>query len=142
MAKYRSGKELASGLTEQIDKAVQTAASAGINDAIDVLKIRIQSGTSITGGSVKGYSKEYKDYRAKKGRKTNPVDWNFSGKMLAGIRAVTPKKIRRGIETGVTISRSEFEKLKNNIKLRPNFWGFGKKELDQLVKTIKANLKF
>ena len=113
------------------ERALGRAASGHI---LDMLK-RVDSGVGLN-GRFKPYHPKYAEYRAKKGRGTNSVNLQFTGKMLAGVKLMTksPSKAVIGFTQEV-----ERKKAISNQRKRPWF-GVTDSEQAQITSRFKREI--
>jgi hypothetical protein len=122
---------------QDVQKALVTtkAFSKTAQQGINVILNRTEKGLGYE-RPFKAYHPAYAKYREDKGRRSAPVDLNFSGKMLSSIRS---KAAPRSAE--IYFSRAaEAKKAIANNRIRP-FFGFSEREKAKLVRFFWKQIK-
>ena len=125
-------KILQKSMPQVIDKALLATAQFGTQIILD----RTERGIGYT-GAFDSYSAKYALFRKAAGRKTSPVDLNFSGKMLGAMAAT---KERKGVAKIYFTRASEAAKAAGNNRKRP-FFGFNRQEQDKLRRFFSNRIK-
>ena len=125
-------KILQKSMPQVIDKALLATAQFGTQIILD----RTERGIGYT-GAFDSYSAKYALFRKAAGRKTSPVDLNFSGKMLGAMAAT---KERKGVAKIYFTRASEAAKAVGNNRKRP-FFGFNRQEQDKLRRFFSNRIK-
>lgn len=125
-------KILQKSMPQVIDKALLATAQFGTQIILD----RTERGIGYT-GAFDSYSAKYALFRKAAGRKTSPVDLNFSGKMLGAMAAT---KERKGVAKIYFTRASEAAKASGNNRKRP-FFGFNRQEQDKLRRFFSNRIK-
>lgn len=113
--RLRSFRQQIARIKRRIERAIPTSLNRSGEKTVQTIVDRTSRGVSSTGGRFKRYSREYADYRAKKGRSSTP-DLNFSGRMLSNLGV--ERKNRNTVK--VAFSRNEEKnKARQNQKTRP-----------------------
>lgn len=129
-AKIKFGKNRADR-----ERILKRALLRAVSKGRDIIESHMDTGIGYKGGSFKPYSKEYKEYRREKGRGTKP-DLQFTKQMRGAMQVRANEK-----KGEIYFSRKEeAQKAAKNNKTRP-FFGFNKRELAELEKVFKRNLK-
>lgn len=125
-------KKLTTGLEQKFEQA--------ISDETTRMIARFQRGVDVEGGSFVPYTKPYARYKAKRGRRTTPVDLTFTGSMA---RAITYriKKLGNKLRAEVFFSNAkDAAKASGNLKTR-RFFGFSSEQLRRIKTVIDQALR-
>lgn len=115
-------------LPAQIDQALSMTAQQGIN----IILNRTEKGIGYK-SNFASYSPAYAKFRAKKGRKTKPVDLMFSGRMLS---SMSSRRVAKGVQEIYFDRATESRKAFFNNQKRP-FFGFNQIEQNSLRKFFR-----
>lgn len=119
---------------ERLQQMRQRLEQVLVDEATEIV-LRTQDGKDADGKPFDEYSPKYAKYRAKRGRKTDPVDLTFTGNMLAAIQ--TRVEDTTDGARGVIFFNSALEaaKARGNMERR-RFFGLS----DEQVRRIRQRL--
>ena len=126
-------------LPAEIDKALAVTAMQGIN----IIENRTSQGKGYL-GAFRPYSDSYAKFRANRGRNINPVDLNFTGRMLG---SMATRKLSRGVQEIYFTRAEEARKAYfHNVtgagkgRITRKFFGFNQNEQNKLRQFFKSRL--
>lgn len=123
-------------LLDEVERRFEQSVSNEVTRMI----VRFQRGQSVEGGGFDPYTPAYAKYRAKKGRRTTPVDLTFTGAMA---RAITyrVRRIGQRIRAEVFFSNAkDAAKAAGNLRYR-KFFGFSSEQLRRIKQAIDQALR-
>ena len=103
---------------------------------------RTRGGVDMNGQGFAGYSEDYKDYRSKKGRQTEPVNLTFHNRMLGSMM------VKRYLSDGAQIYFADAERRivawRHNEGIgvpQRRFFGMSENEFKGLIDKLAAKLR-
>lgn len=139
----QSNMELEVNLVDMFDTEVTSDSTRqAIGQAIiDRIVERTQSGTTLSGGKMKGYSKAYKESLAFKIAGKSSPNLTLAGDMLGlmDIKSDTESKIVIGWDPGVQNDKAYNHHTGDTLPARP-FFGLQKQELQEIIEEFKEEV--
>lgn len=123
---------------ENIDRQIRVGFGQIMSDTVAEMVLRIRSGRDVNNSQMKAYTKQYAEYKAKKGRRNSPPDMTFTGLMLASItQRVQP--MGRGIWEGIIYFANPIaaDRARGNIENGRDFYGLTKEQEDQIYNKLE-----
>ncbi len=130
----KNGEVILGKVRAKLDNIEQRFQDALADEAARI-DIRTRSGKDVDGNTFEPYSPQYAKFKAKRGRRVDPPDLTFTGRMLAAI--TTSVKRAAGQLIGIIEFSSALEgaKARKNMERR-RFFGLS----DEQVARLKAKL--
>ena len=126
-------------LTKVVDDIIadrQKKFERAMEEAAREIVERTASGRDVNGRAFKKYSTSYAAFKKAKGRKTNPVDLTFTGKMLANVTTTFMRTATELIGRITFSSQAEANKARWNMETR-KFFELSQKQRKAIVDKLK-----
>lgn len=124
-----------------VPKKINLALLKTAQKGVTILKKRTAKGVGFDEKPFADYSAKYALFRKSRGRKTSPVDLNFSGRMLGSIAARRSGNNLALIYFTRATESKKAAMIQNNDKKPRLFWGFSDPEKKQLSNAFKKYIK-
>lgn len=121
---------------ERLDK-IEHEFEQVLADEATRMVLRTRQGKDVDGNSFAPYTPQYAKFRAKRGRRSTPVDLTFAGNMLAAITTKFERTRDKIVGRIFFNSAREATKARGNQEKRP-FFGLSDEQVKRVIEKLKG----